>query len=72
MTNYFKHGEKTNFKTLVKAASLRNESAIGYRMHAEYDNKLDNYGVNLNPNKNIEIQVGEKDELIVLARKKYE
>ena len=65
--DYVKIGVKTNFYTLVKAASLRNESAIGYRKSALHYDAGENYGVKMNPDKDEEILIDSDDQLIIIA-----
>jgi len=65
--DYVKTGVKTNFYTLVKAASLRNESAIGYRKSALHYDAGENYGVKMNPDKDEEILIDSDDQLIIIA-----
>ena len=65
--DYVKIGVKTNFYTLVKAASLRNESAIGYRKSALHYDAGANYGVKMNPDKDEEILIDSDDQLIIIA-----
>ncbi len=65
--NYVKPGEKVNFYTLLEAAALRGETAIGYRiMKYEFDHSKD-YGIVINPKKSEEIIFEKGDKIIVLA-----
>ena len=68
MDRYVEKGSTLNFYTLVKSASLKGESAIGYRkrnLRYKFDS---NYGVKMNPDKLEKIKVEDGDQLIVVAR----
>ena len=65
--DYVNDGITTNFYTLVKSASLRNESAIGYRKHKLQYDVDENYGVKMNPDKEDEILIESGDQLIVIG-----
>ncbi len=67
INDYIKSGETTNFFTLVKSASLRNESAIGYRKSALHYDVDENYGVKINPDKEDKILIESGDQLIVIG-----
>jgi ion channel POLLUX/CASTOR len=56
-----------NFYTVVEAARLRGESAIGYRRQADAHNLAKAYGIVLNPKKSEPIQFSNQDWVIVLA-----
>jgi len=63
---YVRLGQTVNFQTIVEAARLRGESAIGYRLAAR-SLEGPTYGVVLNPNKTEPITLREGDRIIVLA-----
>ena len=67
ITGYVKTGTPVNYATLVKAASNKNEAAIGYKIAAQeaYENK--NFGIYLNPEKSSEVIFDEKDSIIVIS-----
>jgi len=67
INNYVNDSITTNFYTLVKSASLRNESAIGYRKHKLQYDVNENYGVKMNPDKEDEILIESGDQLIVIG-----
>ena len=67
ISDYVNDGITTNFYTLVKSASLRNESAIGYRKHKLQYDVDENYGVKMNPDKEDEILIESGDQLIVIG-----
>jgi len=67
ISDYVNNGITTNFYTLVKSASLRNESAIGYRKHKLQYDVDENYGVKMNPDKEDEILIESGDQLIVIG-----
>lgn len=56
-----------DFYTLLEAAALRGETAIGYRVAALADDKDAGYGVKVNPKKSDKVQFAPGDQLIVLA-----
>ncbi len=65
--NYVVIGEPVNFYTVVEAARLRGEVAIGYRVTALANDAARAYGVAVNPGKSLPITFGEWDRIIVLA-----
>jgi ion channel POLLUX/CASTOR len=67
ITNYIMVEKTVNFYTVVESAKRRNESAIGYRIKADANNKAKNYGIVLNPSKLDLIKFSPEDKLIVLA-----
>ena len=67
ISDYVNDGITTNFYTLVKSASLRGESAIGYRKHKLQYDVDENYGVKMNPDKEDEILIESGDQLIVIG-----
>jgi voltage-gated potassium channel Kch len=64
---YVEPGVPVNFYTVLEAARLRGEVAVGYRLGAETGNPGTSYGVRLNPEKSQSIKFAEQDSLIVLA-----
>ena len=67
ISDYVNNGITTNFYTLVKSASLRNESAIGYRKHKLQYDVDENYGVKMNPDKEDKLLIESGDQLIVIG-----
>ena len=67
ITDYVNDGITTNFYTLVRSASLRNESAIGYRKHKLQYDVNENYGVKMNPDKEDELLIESGDQLIIIG-----
>jgi hypothetical protein len=65
--NYVQTGQALNFYTVVKAAQMHGESAIGYRLYAEANDAEKAYGVHLNPNKSAMVTFSAGDRIIVLA-----
>jgi voltage-gated potassium channel Kch len=63
---YVRLGQTVNFQTVVEAARLRGESAIGLRLAAR-SLEAPSYGVVLNPNKTEPLTLREGDRIIVLA-----
>lgn len=64
--NYVTSGAEINFATLVHAARLRGEAAIGYRLH-DHTDQPPAYGVTLNPPKDTVITLSALDSVIVVA-----
>jgi ion channel POLLUX/CASTOR len=67
ITNYITIGQATNFYTIVESAKRQGESAIGYRLKADANNRAKNYGVIINPRKSDLINFSDQDKIIVLA-----
>lgn len=65
--DYISLEQPVNFYTLVKAASLRGELAIGYRLQSEAQDSDKGFGVKVNPKKSELVRFGPADKLIVLA-----
>jgi voltage-gated potassium channel Kch len=64
---YITPGVPANFATVVHAARLRQETAIGYRLaHRTYEPP--GYGVVLNPDKSLPLILAPEDRVVVLAR----
>jgi voltage-gated potassium channel Kch len=67
ITNYLTVDEPINFFTIVEAALVKNETAIGYRQ-ISYANDADrNYGLVINPKKSDYVDYAETDQIIVFA-----
>ena len=67
ITNYLTVDEPLNFFTIVEAALVKNETAIGYRQ-ISYANDADrNYGLVINPKKSDYVDYAETDQIIVFA-----
>ena len=64
---YVSIGDSMNFYTVVEAAKLRNETAIGYRIAANLDDSTQSYGICLNPLKSTSIKFAPDDKVIVLS-----
>ena len=64
---YVRLDTPVDFYTLVEAAALRGETAIGYRRATLADDKDQGYGVKVNPKKSEKMQFSADDQLIVLA-----
>lgn len=67
-TYYVQPGDPVNFYTIVEAARRRGEVAFGYRLVGLADDPDRGFGVVLNPDKAAEVDFGEDDRIIVLAR----
>lgn len=66
-TDFINAGEKVNFYTIIEAAALKNDTALGYKL-AKYHHEADKqYGVFLNPLKSEMIEITAEDKIIVLA-----
>jgi len=64
---YVEPGIPINFYTVVKAASQRNETVIGYRLAAESNDPGKAYGILVNPAKSEMVTYAPGDKVIVLA-----
>ncbi|MFI5908103.1 hypothetical protein [Dactylosporangium sp. NPDC051541] len=65
---YVRTGQTLNFQTVVEAARLRGESAIGYRL-AAHAQTAPAYGITLNPAKAATMTFGPDDRVIVVAER---
>ena len=64
---YVEPGVAVNFYTVVKAASQRDETVVGYRLAAEANDPGKAYGVMVNPAKSEMITFAPEDKVILLA-----
>ena len=70
ITNYINIGEPVNFFTIVEAALLQNETALGYRYKLADNpvfNGKEHYDIIINPNKKDLVNFKPDDRIIVLA-----
>ncbi len=67
VSDYVEPGQEINFHTVVKAASMRNEVAIGYRIFEFANDASRAFGVVVNPDKREKFTPGAKDKIIVVA-----
>ncbi len=67
--DYIDIDRPVNFYTLVEAAKQRGESAIGYRLQANCNNRAKSYGIAINPKKDNSVKFTQRDRIIVLAEK---
>ncbi len=67
MREYVNVGSEINFYTLLEAASIKGETALGYKLAFAKDNPGKQFGVQLNPEKSKTFVVGVKDKIIVLS-----
>jgi len=72
--NYVFFDNEINFYTIIESALRRHETAIGYRLHQYAEVKSSfvgkkemNFGVILNPDKNLKIKFSKGDSVIVLS-----
>lgn len=65
--DYVKLGAAVTFYTVVEAARLRGETALGYRLLRVNNDAEHAFGVVLNPKKSALVTFGEGDRVIVLA-----
>ncbi|GMU52635.1 MAG: lipoprotein [Candidatus Xenobia bacterium] len=65
--DYLKPGSTVTFATLVEAARLRGQVAIGYRNVRDQFNASKAYGIVVNPPKSQSITLGADDRVIVIA-----
>jgi hypothetical protein len=65
--DYVRPGQPITYATLVAAARLRGESAIGYRIAARASDAARGYGVVVNPGKAERVTFQAGDRVVVLA-----
>jgi Trk K+ transport system NAD-binding subunit len=65
--DYVKTGVPVNFYTVLESASLKHETALGYRIITKAHEVDENYGICMNPDKSKEIVFSPGDKVIVLA-----
>lgn len=65
--DYIRPGVPVDFHTLLEAAALRGETAIGYRIAAQAQDKDRGFGVRVNPKKSEAVAFHAADQIIVLA-----
>ncbi len=65
--DYVKTGVGVNFYTLLESASLKQETALGYRIIKNAHSVEENYGICVNPDKLKEMVFSKGDKIIVLA-----
>lgn len=65
--DYIRPGVPVDFHTLLEAAALRGETAIGYRIAAQAQDKERGFGVRVNPLKSEALAFDAADQIIVLA-----
>jgi hypothetical protein len=68
-SDYVAVAQPVSFYTVVEAARLRGEVAVGYRLAALAGRSDRAYGVVINPTKGAEITFAEGDRVIVLAER---
>jgi ion channel POLLUX/CASTOR len=64
---YVRPGTEIDFHTLLEAAALRGETALGYRLVANANDASQGYGVKVNPKKSDKLRFTAEDQIIVLA-----
>ena len=67
VADYVRTGVPLDFHTLLEAAAMRGETAIGYRIAADAQDPARGYGVRVNPRKSDPITFTSADRIIVLA-----
>jgi hypothetical protein len=67
VTDYVKSGVEIDFYTLLFAARMKNECAIGYRVAKFASDPDKSYGVVINPDKKEKFTLAPDDKLIVVA-----
>lgn len=67
MKDYIQPGKQVDFYTVIEAAAVRGETALGYRVVEHSQNADKAYGVVVNPKKSAKITFKEDDRIIVLA-----
>ena len=67
VTDYVKTGDSMNFYMILESAAIKNQVAIGYRIHAYANDASRAYGVVINPKKSDLIRFTSEDKIIVIA-----
>jgi len=67
ITDYVEPGKEMDFYTLLEAAAIKGETAIGYRIASLINDATKGYGVNCNPKKSDRLTFTANDRLVVLA-----
>jgi voltage-gated potassium channel Kch len=67
ISDYVQTGVELDFYAVIESAGRRNETAIGYRLEVNSNNKELQYGIVVNPNKTNTITFAPSDMVIVLA-----
>ena len=67
IADYVETGQPITFYTVVEAARLRGETALGYRVAAEADQAEKGHGVHTNPRKSEKVIFSPDDKIIVVA-----
>jgi Trk K+ transport system NAD-binding subunit len=65
--DYVQVGKAVDFYTVIEAAAMRGETAIGYRIVEHAQNAEKAYGVVVNPKKSTKVTYKDIDKIIVLA-----
>jgi len=65
--DYVNFGEPVDFYTIIESASLKTETAIGYRIVEHSHNSEKGYGIKINPKKSDKITFRKGDKIIVLS-----
>lgn len=66
-TDYVQPGQEMDFYTVIESASRKGETAIGYRLMKDANNKDKAFGVNCCPNKAQKITFSAADRIVVLS-----
>ncbi len=64
---YVKTGTPVNFYTVLESAAGNDEVAIGYRLYSHRNDSGKDYGVVVNPKKDLAVTFSSEDRIIVLA-----
>jgi hypothetical protein len=67
IAQYVQCGAAVDFHTLLEAAAMRGETALGYRLAAQANDSAAGYGVRVNPRKSEKQRFAAQDQIIVLA-----
>ncbi|MBN2892905.1 MAG: NAD-binding protein [Bacteroidales bacterium] len=67
VTDYVESGKPVNFYTILESASLKNETALGYRKVEHSYSSEHHYGIVVNPKKSEMITFQPEDKVIVLS-----
>jgi voltage-gated potassium channel Kch len=67
ISDYIEISEEVTYRHILEAALIRSETAFGFRINKEAKDKSKNFGIYINPDKLVEREFNESDELIVFS-----
>jgi len=68
VAEYITLDKPQTFYTILESAKIKNEIAIGYRLHSQIHDEKNKCGIHINPVKSRKIQFSQNDKIIVLSK----